>query len=148
MIYSPLCGGLLTGRYTSCTDAGDGRYRTAGHLGPIHREKYLHQTNLDAIQIIRAAIERHELSMTEVALRWCVHHSSLRTSGAGNDGVIIGASKLDQLENNIRDLEKGPLPEALVDELDKAWLLAKSASDQTWHSPLVYTYDACRSLFQ
>ena len=32
----------------------------------------------------------------------------------GKDGIIIGASSIGQLENNITDLEKGPLPEDVI----------------------------------
>ena len=39
----------------------------------------------------------------------------------GQDGVIIGVSNLGQLESNLKDLEKGPLP----DDVIKAWLITK-----------------------
>ncbi len=43
--------------------------------------------------------------MAEVALRWVVHHSALKTgSKGGNDGVIIGISKIEQLDQNIHGL--------------------------------------------
>jgi aflatoxin B1 aldehyde reductase len=58
------------------------------------------------------------LTLLEMALRWCVHHSALKVMD-GNDGVIIGVSSLRQLEGNLRDLEKGPLPEDVVQALDQ-----------------------------
>ena len=36
------------------------------------------------------------------------------------DGVILGASSASQLEQNILDSEKGPLPEDVVTALDEA----------------------------
>jgi aflatoxin B1 aldehyde reductase len=59
------------------------------------------------------------LTLLETALRWCVHHSALKVKDA-NDGVVIGVSSLKQLEGNLRDLEKGPLPEEVVQVLDQA----------------------------
>jgi hypothetical protein len=40
-------------------------------------------------------------------------------------GIIIGVSSEKQLEENMRDLEKGPLPEQVVKVLDEAWLVCK-----------------------
>lgn len=60
--------------------------------------------------------EKHNLRLTEVALRWCQHHSVLTPS----DGIILGASSAKQLEQNCKDSGKGPLPEEVVAALDKA----------------------------
>jgi aflatoxin B1 aldehyde reductase len=46
----------------------------------------------------------------------------------GNDGVIIGVSSFPQLEGNLSDLEKGPLPEEVVQALDEAWMIAKASA--------------------
>lgn len=53
-----------------------------------------------------------------------MHHSVLRIKG-GNDGIIIGVSSLDQLNSNLTDLEKGPLPQEVVEKLDEAWDIVK-----------------------
>jgi aflatoxin B1 aldehyde reductase len=42
-----------------------------------------------------------------VALRWMSHHSQLKREHG--DAVIIGASSLSHIEQNLLDLEKGPL---------------------------------------
>jgi aflatoxin B1 aldehyde reductase len=85
--------------------------------------------------------------MAETALRWCVHHSKLNAADGGKDGVIIGASSIGQLENNITDLEKGPLPEDVVQALDEAWLIVKSTTADFWHGDLKYTYNTQEALF-
>jgi aflatoxin B1 aldehyde reductase len=147
VIYNPLCGGLLTGKHKLDTENQEGRYSTTGVLGPVFRALYLNETNFKAMDIIKSAAEKHNLSMIEVALRWCVHHSALKMDEKGNDGVIIGVSKLEQLNENIRDLKKGPLPQDVVDALDKAWIVAKGVSPDPWHFPLVYSYDTQKALF-
>jgi aflatoxin B1 aldehyde reductase len=58
---------------------------------------------------VRAA-EGQRLTVAEVALRWLVHHSLM--SREAGDAVIVGASSGGHLENNLADLEKGPLPRA------------------------------------
>lgn len=61
--------------------------------------------------------DQHGLRLTEVALRWLQHHSVLTPE----DGVIIGASSAAQLEQNLVDSEKGPLPQDVVAALDEAF---------------------------
>jgi aflatoxin B1 aldehyde reductase len=86
----------------------------------------------DSLQLIEPVIQKHNLTLLETALRWCVHHSALKVMD-GNDGLIIGVSSLKQLEGNLRDLEKGPLPEDVVQALDQAWLINKGTAPRYWH---------------
>lgn len=64
----------------------------------------------------------------------------------GRDGVIIGVSSYGQLESNLKDLEKGPLPEEVVKALDEAWLITKPTTPNYWHLDLKYTYDTREAL--
>ena len=61
--------------------------------------------------------KEHNLTLIESALRWMVHHSDL----GPNDAIIIGASSLHHLEDNLKDLEKGPLPQEVLEAFDAAW---------------------------
>lgn len=87
------------------------------------------------------------MTMLEVALRWCTHHSALKMQSGGTDGVIIGVSSFAQLESNLNDLEKGPLPEEVLKVLDEAWLITKVTTPNYWHLDLKYTYDTREALF-
>ncbi|KAK5991199.1 Aldo-keto reductase [Cladobotryum mycophilum] len=144
VIYSPLSGGLLTGRYNSSSggnNAQEGRFHSSTMLGPLFQAIYFKDENFRALEIIQRAAETHGLTMTEVALRWCIHHSALIPANkGGNDGVIIGASKAEYLHQNILDLNKGPLPEDVVQAAEEAWAITKGSSPNPWHTPLVYTY--------
>ncbi|KAL9468652.1 hypothetical protein ACSS6W_010346 [Trichoderma asperelloides] len=143
VIFTPLGGGLLTGRYKSADDEEQsGRFSTSTFLGPFFRQMYFQDSMFKALDILRQAAESHSLTMPEVALRWVVHHSALKfAKDGGNDGVIFGVSKIEQLHQNIADLEKEPLPEEVVKALDAAWIVAKGTSPNPWHTPLVYTYE-------
>lgn len=48
----------------------------------------------------------------------------MRSKG-GNDGIIVGVSKLEQLQQNLDNLEKGPLPEELLKAVDEAWEICR-----------------------
>jgi aflatoxin B1 aldehyde reductase len=69
--------------------------------------------------------------MPEVALRWLEHHSELKREY--DDAIIIGASSIEHLETNLADLEKGPLPEDVVEAVNAAWLRAKVVAPKYWH---------------
>ena len=74
--------------------------------------------------MIRAAIKDHSgLTEAETALRWITHHSLLNKKY--DDGIIIGASSAKQLDDNLVNFEKGPLPDDVVKALDEAWLKVK-----------------------
>lgn len=92
--------------------------------------------------------QKHNLTLLEVALRWCTHHSALNMQNGGRDGVIIGVSSFSQLESNLKDLEKGPLPEEVVKTLDEAWLITKPTTPNYWQLELAYTYDTQEALFK
>lgn len=81
------------------------------------RERYWNRLNLEAIQILDKAAKANNLTLIEATLRWMKHHSGLESK----DGVIIGASSLKHLEDNLVDLEKGPLPQVMIDAFDQAW---------------------------
>ena len=67
--------------------------------------------------------KEHDLTLIESSLRWLMHHSGL----GPNDGIVVGASSLKHLEDNLKDLEKGPLPKQVVDAIDGAWEHVKVA---------------------
>ncbi|KDQ14282.1 hypothetical protein BOTBODRAFT_32757 [Botryobasidium botryosum FD-172 SS1] len=119
VVYSPLAGGFFAGHLTSVTDApSEGRFETDTVQGKMFRQRYLNNTYLDALADVKAVAEKHQLGLTEIALRWLQHHSALESE----DGVILGASSAEQLEKNCVDSEKGPLPAEVVTALDNAWL--------------------------
>lgn len=56
-------------------------------------------------------------------------------------------SSFEQLEGNLKDCEKGPLPEGVVKALDEAWMTAKADQPNYWHFDLEYAYDTRKALF-
>lgn len=95
----------------------------------MYRTRYFKDSNFEALRMMEEVAQKHSLTLLEIALRWCIHHSQLKTRAkGGNDGVIIGVSSFAQLESNLADLEKGPLPEEVVKALDEAWMIAKATA--------------------
>lgn len=141
VVYNPLAGGILSGKYKTKDIPTEGRYSDVSATGALYRSRYFKDATFDALRIIEPVVEKYGLTMAETALRWVRHHSVLKMDGNGRDGVLIGVSNFEQLENNLRDLQKGPLPEEVVETLDKAWLVTKATTPNYWHLELKYTYD-------
>ena len=148
VVYNPLAGGIFSGKYKSAEVPKEGRYSDNSNTGALYRKRYFKDATFDALRLIEPVADKHNLTLVEIALRWCVHHSALKMKDGGRDGVIIGVSNFGQLESNLKDLEKGPLPEEVVKALDEAWLVAKPTTPNYWHLDLKYTYDTREALFK
>ncbi|KAH8796386.1 aflatoxin B1 aldehyde reductase member 3 [Hyaloscypha finlandica] len=147
VVYNPIAGGLFSGKYKAKDIPTDGRFSDAvGKMGEMYRKRYFKDSTFEALAIIEPIVEKHGLTMVETALRWVVNHSALNIKD-GNDGVIIGVSNLEQLDENLKDCEKGPLPEEVLQALDKAWKVSQPDTPNYWHLDLKYTYDTRKALF-
>ena len=123
--YNPLCGGLLTGRYGKFEDAPtDGRFTHR----PNYQNRYWKKSFFDAVEIIKAAAEEAGMTTVEATYRWMANHSMLRADRG--DAIIIGASKLSHLRQNMDALAAGELPQSVLDAFEAAWALAKPDSPE------------------
>ncbi|KAJ7087330.1 Aldo/keto reductase [Mycena belliarum] len=131
--FNPLAGGFFTGRYNSVDEKPESgsRFDPERVQGKNYRKRYWNEPYFNALKAIRAVVEQHNLTMAEVALRWISHHSLMRREHG--DAVLIGASSLNHIEQNLIDLEKGPLPEAVLKALDEAWLSVKPYASNYYH---------------
>ncbi|SCV68325.1 BQ2448_446 [Microbotryum intermedium] len=119
--FNPLAGGLFTGRYSGVdmqVENGS-RFDPATGQGQNYRKRYFNDRYFEALALIEPIAKKHDLTMCGVALRWINHHSLLKRNHG--DQILIGASSHRHLEDNLIDLEKGPLPEEVVNILDEAW---------------------------
>jgi len=123
--YNPLAGGLLTGRYTEF-DASptDGRFTHR----PNYQGRYWKKSYFDAVNVIKTAAESNGITTIEATYRWLAYHSML--SGNRGDAILIGASKLEHLEQNVNAIKAGALPEDVVEAFDKAWQLTQGDSPE------------------
>ncbi|KAJ5946753.1 Aldo/keto reductase [Penicillium verhagenii] len=131
--FNPLAGGLLTSRYTrDMTEFEEGsRFDPKRMQGQLSQGRYFNKRFFDALEILRPIAAKHGLSETECALRWLSHHSVLK--GEIGDGIIIGASNLKHLEQNLEALKKGPLPEEVVEAINEGWRVVRGKELIYWH---------------
>jgi len=149
VVYSPIVGGFLTGQVTDKNaKPTEGRFSNNFFGGKL-RDVYFTDANFEAVAEIKAAADRLGITPVEIALRWLRWHSKLRMDrkSGGNDGIIIGISKLEHLDQNIDGLEKGPLPDEIVEALDRMYRIAKPDVAPYWMWELEYGYDTLGALF-
>ena len=127
---------MFSGKYSTLDKSdtpAEGRFSDKQNYGKMYRDRYFKESVVDALAMIEPVAKEHNVPLIEVALRWCVHHSKLKMrSEGGNDGIIMGISSYEQLEQNVEACEKGPLPQPVVDVLDKAWERARGDAATYW----------------
>lgn len=149
VVYNPLAGVLFSGKIKTSDIPAEGRYsNTASAEGQNYRDRYFRDATFDALRLVEPVAQKYDLTLLEVAFRWHTHHSALRMLNGGRDEVMIGVSSFEQLKSNLKDLEKGPLPDEVVQVLDEAWLITKATTPDYWHLELKYTYDTQAALFK
>lgn len=121
--YNPLAGGLLSGKHTSYEDSPPpGRFA----LRQSYRDRYWKRSYFEAVTTLTRECREAGIDPAEAALRWLAHHSLLDPEQG--DGIVIGASKMSQLEQNLSAVQQGRLPQAVVSALDAAWERTKADS--------------------
>jgi aryl-alcohol dehydrogenase-like predicted oxidoreductase len=89
MVWSPLAGGLLSGKYDRETLSKEGR-RAAFDFPPVDKSR-----TFDVIDAMRPIAAAHGATVAQVALAWLLHQPVVTT-------VIIGAKRIEQLEDNLK----------------------------------------------
>ena len=123
--YNPLAGGLLTGRYHKFgEEPTDGRFTHR----PNYQGRYWKKSYFEAVNILKETAEKHGITTIEAAYRWLAYHSML--SGERGDALIIGASRLNHLRQNLEAIKAGPLPEDILEAFETAWAITKAESPE------------------
>lgn len=89
MVWSPLAGGLLSGKYSRDGKGEEGSRRLAFDFPPVNKDRAF-----DCIDVMRVIAEAKGVSVAQIALAWLLHQPVVSS-------VIIGAKRPDQLEDNI-----------------------------------------------
>ena len=94
LVWSPLAGGFLSGKYSRTNPAPAGsRFAEAGNFVPFDKE--MGYRVVDALKEVAA---RHDASPARVALSWVLRRPAVSS-------VIVAARKVEQLEDNIRAVD-------------------------------------------
>lgn len=111
--WSPLAGGMLTGKYTRGDEPpADSRFSAAGQIGEFWRRRTLRDQNFDIVDILVEEAQKLGATPLALSLAW----------NLGRPGVvapIIGPKSVAQLEDNFAALDVD-LPSDSVARIDQA----------------------------
>ncbi|WP_203142765.1 aldo/keto reductase [Marinobacter mangrovi] len=94
MVWSPLAGGYLSGKYEGPNVSEENR-RAKFDFPPVNRER-----GSEVIAVMREiaagkTVDGQPVSVAQIALAWLLHQNAVTS-------VIVGAKRVDQLQDNIR----------------------------------------------
>lgn len=94
LAFSPLAQGILTGKYKS-GQAYPKDSRAANENVNSFILRSLNKPNLELVDALKPIAEEQGLTMSQLALAWCLRHSDVSS-------VIVGATKTTQIEDNLK----------------------------------------------
>jgi aryl-alcohol dehydrogenase-like predicted oxidoreductase len=125
MVWSPLAGGLLSGKYSRDQETKEGR-RVSFDFPPIDKEKAF-----DIVEVMQQVADQKAVSVAQIALAWLLHQPVVTT-------IIIGATKQHQLTDNLAavqvklsadELKKLDAVSAIAAEYP-GWMLERQGADR------------------
>lgn len=93
MVWSPLAGGLLSGKYGREQQAEAGSRRTAFDFPPVNKDRAW-----DVVDAMRPIAQARGVSVAQVALGWLLHQPQVTS-------VIVGAKRPEQLAENLKSAD-------------------------------------------
>jgi aflatoxin B1 aldehyde reductase len=128
--HGSLASGFLTGKYKKgiAPVPGVDRFAQKRRIKQ-YEERYLKRDEMfAALDVIQdAAAAAGVPSILEAAVRWIQHHSAV--DGVLGDAVLIGVSRIDQLDAIMSASKKGPLADTVVDAFEAAYDILRMKSE-------------------
>ncbi len=126
LVWSPLAGGFLTGKFTRDGASDNAARRAKFTFPPVNLEK-----GYAIVDTLAAVGARRNATVAQVALAWLLYQPSVTS-------VIIGARNAAQLKDNLGAVDVKLEPEDLkeIDEVSRltpeypGWMLATQGSDR------------------
>lgn len=89
LVWSPLAGGLLSGKFYREGEGPADARRASFDFPPVDKERAF-----NVIDVMREIADAHEVSVAQIALSWLLHQEVVTS-------VIIGAKNAEQLTDNL-----------------------------------------------
>ena len=118
-VYNPLAGGLLTGKQKRGKPIPGTRFDN----NQMYLTRYWYDAYFDAVEELVQIANAAGRSPVSLALNWLLHHTH-------TDCVILGASKIEHLEENLKAFGDGPLPAETVAACDQVWVRLRGVTPQ------------------
>jgi aryl-alcohol dehydrogenase-like predicted oxidoreductase len=126
MVWSPLAGGLLSGKFGPGSNGPEGARRTAFDFPPVNKERAW-----SCVDAMREIGQSRGVSVARVALAWILAKPFVTS-------IIIGAKTMEQLDDNLEAV-KAQLTSDEIKRLDEVsalppeypgWMLARQGAER------------------
>lgn len=126
LVWSPLAGGFLSGKYKRNGDIAEGARRANFDFPPVNKDRAF-----DIIDVLEPMAKEKQASVAQLALAWLLHQTVVSS-------VIIGANKPEQLEDNLKSVDV-KFSESELQQLNEvsnlpqeypAWMLERQGTDR------------------
>lgn len=109
--YNPLGGGLLTGKHRK----GEAPLKGTRFDGnEMYLKRYWHDPYFEAVSELERIAKEGGISIVQLAFAWLLRQKQAHC-------IIVGASRLDQLEQNLAALETEALSQQQLTACDRVW---------------------------
>jgi aryl-alcohol dehydrogenase-like predicted oxidoreductase len=109
--YNPLAGGLLTGKHSRQRGPLSGTRFDGNRL---YQGRYWHDDYFAAVEELTGIARQAGKTLVELSFQWLLAQPQV-------DSIILGASRLEQLEENLKACETSRLDEATLARCDALW---------------------------
>jgi len=109
--YNPLAGGLLSGKQSKQRGPIPGTRFDGNNL---YLDRYWHDDYFAAVEELSDIARGAGKSLVELSFQWLLSQAQV-------DSIILGASRLEQLEENLKACQSGALDESLLARCDEVW---------------------------
>ena len=114
-VYNPIAGGLLTGKHKAGVPAEGTRFAEGHKQSKNYFSRYWTDENFAAVEKLKGIAGECGMNILQLSLKWCAQQEMVSS-------VLVGVSRLSQLEQNISSLEEGgKLDKQTLDKCDEIW---------------------------
>ncbi len=113
IVYNPLAGGFLSGKYRPGQDPEANTRFTLGTAADRYQARYWHDAQFAAVESLKQVVHDKGLNMVSVAVAWVLNQPGITSA-------IIGASNPDQLDANLA-ASAVEFDDALMQACEQVW---------------------------
>ncbi|KAJ5487613.1 hypothetical protein N7530_001913 [Penicillium desertorum] len=124
--YSPIAGGFLTKDVATLLSGGQGRWDPNTPLGGVYHALFNKPSMLEGLEQWERISKESGLPKAELASRWVAHNTALK--GEFGDAVIVGSRNVEQLNQTLAALSKGPLSAEIAEQIEQVWKIVEADS--------------------
>jgi aflatoxin B1 aldehyde reductase len=125
--YSPLAGGFLIKTPDQIKNAqAESRFDNSTMPGQLYTGWYCKEIFFSALEAFQDKCKKLRIKPAEVCFSWLLNHSQLKEG----DAIILGASSVEQLQENVQDSRGIKLSTEVLQELENLWKSIESEAPE------------------